>query len=290
VSLAVPQASAFAVLGHDRGSINQYDFITRFDPSSGYTKGYPDGDAYLWTTCSCGKACSTTYKAWVSTVWDFTGALVTDTELSTAPTVNPTLSLSDSHGNQISNQTNRAYLVVAPGFVPAPRVAGLTPASGPQGMTITITGTSLSGATAVNFGTRPATSFTINGDTSITAATPAGTTNTVNVTVSGPGGISAKNPSDRWTFTLQPRVGGISPNSGTTDGGTRVTITGNNFTGATYVAFGGLRAASFKLINSKTISAVSPPGPDSGVTGDVIVGTAYGYSATSPADLFTWVG
>jgi len=290
VSLVVPPATAFTVLGHDCGGINQNDFITQFDPARGYTKGYPEGDAYLWTSCSCGKACSTTYKAWVSTIWDFTGALVTQTVLSAPPTVDPALSLTDGHGNQIYNQTNRAYLVVAPGFVPAPRVAGLSPASGPQGTTITITGTGFSAATAVHLGTKPAISFTINSDTSITAVTPSGSTNTVPVTVTGAGGTSAKNPSDKWTYTLQPRVGSISPHQGTTDGGTKVTITGNNFTSATYVAFDGIPATSFKVTNPTTITAVSPPGPDSGVTGDVIVGTANGYSATSTADLFTWVG
>jgi IPT/TIG domain-containing protein len=289
-SLVVPQGTAFTVLGHACGGINEYNFIAQFDSTNSYTKGYPDGDAYIWTTCSCGKACSTTYKAWLSTIWDFTGALVTYTVLSATPTVNPTLSLTDSHGNQIYNQTNRAYLVLAPGFLYAPRVAGLSPASGPQGMTITINGTGFTGATAVKFGKLPAVSFTINSDTSITTVTPAIKTATLDVTVTSPGGTSARNPSDKFTFTLQPRVGSISPTSGTTDGGTTVTIIGDNFTAATWVGFGGIPATSFKVITSRKLTAVSPAGPDSGVTGDVVVGTSYGYSATSAADLFTWTG
>jgi IPT/TIG domain len=289
ISLVVDQHTAFVVLGHDCGSILEQNYISQFDPSTSYTRGYPDGYAFLKTTCSCGKACSTTYSNWVSTIWDFTGALVTYKVVST-PTVNPTLSLTDSHGNQIYNQSTRAYLVLAAGFVFAPRVAGLSPASGPQGMTITISGTGFTGATAVTFGKIAAVSFTINSDTSISAVTPAIRTATVDVTVTGPGGASAHNPSDRFTFTLQPRVGSINPTSGSTDGGTTVTISGDNFSGATYVAFGGIPASSFKVINSRTIAAVSPPGPDSGVTGDVVVGSAYGYSATSAADRFTWVG
>jgi hypothetical protein len=275
VALVVPQSTAFTVLGHDCGSIQEHNFITQFDTSSGYTNGYPDGDAYIWTNCSCGKDCSTTYKAWVSVIWDFTATLVTYTVLASPPTVNPTLSLFDTHGNQIYNQSNSAYLVLAAGFVPAPRVAGVSPKSAPQGTTLAISGTGFTGATAVTFG-RHAASFTVNSDTSITAIAPAVSTGSVNVIVTGPGGHSVRNPGDEFTFTLTPRIGSLSPTSGTADGGTKVTITGDNFTGATSVFIGG--SASFKVVNVHTITALTPPGPDSGVTVSVTVTSPYGTS------------
>jgi hypothetical protein len=284
VSLVVPQATAFKVLGHDCGTINEKAYITQFDTSTGYTKGYPDGDAYIWTNCSCGKVCSTTYKAWLSTIWDFTATLVTYTVLASPPTINPTLSLTDSHGNQIYNQTDRAYLVLAPGFVPAPRVASLSPSSAPQGTIITIAGTGFTGATAVHFGINAAVSFTVNSDTQITAIAPAGRTATVPVTVIGPGGTSASNPGDKFTFTLQPRISSLSPTSGSADGGTKVTITGVNFTGATAVTFGGA-PASFTVISSTKITAISPPASDP-VTVYVAVTSAYGTSA--PGNTFTY--
>ena len=275
VSLLVPQSTAFTVLGHDCGSINENAFITQFDSKS----GYPDGDVYMWTTCSCGRVCSTTYKAWVSTTWDFTGALVTYAVLSVAPTVNPTLSLTDSHGNQIYNQTNRAYLVLASGFLYAPRVAGVSPSSGPQGSSVTITGTGFTGATTVHFGLKAAVSFTVNGDTSITAITPAGRTATVAVSVTGPGGTSGLNPSDMFTFTLTPRIASLSPTQGSADGGTKVTITGVNFTGATAVYFGGV-TASFTVNSSQKITAVTPPATDASVV-SVVVSSPTGTSAPS---------
>jgi hypothetical protein len=275
VSLVVPQSTAFAVLGHDCGSINEYNFVTQFDTTAGYTNGYPDGDAYLWTNCSCGKDCSTMYKAWASTIWDFTGALVTYTVLAAAPTTNPTLSLTDAHGNQIYNQTNRAYLVLAPGYIPPPRVSGVSPSSAPQGTTISISGTGFTSATAVSFGKHAAT-FTVNSDTSITAIAPAVNTGTVNVTVTGPGGTGLKNPVDQFTFTLTPRIASMTPTSGITDGGTKVTIKGDNFTGVTYVYIGS--PASFKVVNSHTITAITPPGPDSNVRVPVFVYSSYGYS------------
>jgi hypothetical protein len=275
VPLVVPQSTGFTVLGHDCGGIQEQAFITRFDTSSGYTKGYPDGDAYIWTTCSCGKDCSSTYKAWVSVIWDFRATLVSYTKLASPPTVNPTLSLFDSHGNQIYNQSNRAYLVLAVGFVPAPRVAGVLPTSAPQGTTVTISGTGFTGATAVAFGSHAA-RFTVNSDTSITAIAPAVRTGRVDVIVTGPGGASVKNPGDQFTFTLTPRIASLSPTSGTADGGTKVTITGDNFTGATSVFIGS--AATFKVVNAHTITAITPPGPDSGVTVSVTVTSVYGTS------------
>jgi hypothetical protein len=275
VSLVVPQSTAFAVLGHDCGSINEDNFITQFDTTAGYTHGYPDGDAYLWTNCSCGKDCSTVFKAWVSTIWDFTGALVTDTVLPVPPSTNPTLSLTDAYGNQIYNQTNHAYLVLAAGYIPSPRVAAVSPSSAPQGTTISISGTGFTGATAVSFGRHVAT-FTVNSDTSITAIAPAVKTGTIDVSVTGPGGTGLKNPVDRFTFTLTPRIASMSPTSGTTDGGTKVTIKGDNFSAVTSVYIG--TAASFTVVSAHTITAITPPGPDSNVSVPVYVYSSYGYS------------
>jgi hypothetical protein len=213
----------------------------------------------------------------VSTVWDFTGALVSYSTLSSAPTVNPTLSVYDSHGNQLYNQSNQAYLVLAPGFVPAPRVGGVSPTSAPQGSSVTITGTSFTGATAVHFGSLGA-HFTMNSSTSITAIVPAQRTGTVHVTVTGPGGTSGKTSSDLFTFTLTPRVVGFSPTQGTADGGTSVTITGVNFTATNSVRFGGI-PGTFKFINDTKITVVTPPGPDSGVSVNVTVTSPYGTGA-----------
>jgi hypothetical protein len=78
----------------------------------------------------------------------------------------------------------------------------------------------------------------------------------------------------------------VEPNHGSPSGGTTVTITGTDFTGATAVKFG---AANAKVtVNSATsITAVSPKGMGSG-TVDVTVTTPAGTSPTSPADLFTY--
>jgi hypothetical protein len=83
-----------------------------------------------------------------------------------------------------------------------------------------------------------------------------------------------------------PTVTSVSSNSGPAAGGTVVTITGTDFTGATSVKFGGVAAAAFSVTNATTISATSPAG--SGVV-DVTVTTAGGTSATSANDQFTYL-
>ncbi|MDH6124727.1 IPT/TIG domain-containing protein [Kitasatospora sp. GP82] len=66
----------------------------------------------------------------------------------------------------------------------APILLALVPPQGPTtgGNTITLVGTGLSGASAVMFGSTPATSFTVLFDGAITAVAPAGT-GAVQVTV-----------------------------------------------------------------------------------------------------------
>ena len=79
---------------------------------------------------------------------------------------------------------------------------------------MTITGTNLTGATAVNFGANAATGHSVNSATSITATSPAGSAGTVDVTVTTPGGTSATSSADHFTYVAAPTVTGVSPNAG----------------------------------------------------------------------------
>ncbi|MEV6341468.1 IPT/TIG domain-containing protein, partial [Nocardia vinacea] len=73
-----------------------------------------------------------------------------------------------------------------------PTLTSISPVSGSAagGTTVVLTGTNLTGATAVSFGGTPATSFTVNSSTQITAVTPAHSAGTVAVTVTTAGGTS----------------------------------------------------------------------------------------------------
>ncbi len=86
--------------------------------------------------------------------------------------------------------------------VSSPTVTGISPASGPAAgdTVVTITGTGFTGATAVDFGTNPATGMTVVNGTTITADSPAGS-GAVDVTVVTPGGTSAATAADRFTYT-----------------------------------------------------------------------------------------
>ena len=64
-------------------------------------------------------------------------------------------------------------------------------------------------------------------------------------------------------------VSSLSPATGSTAGGTPVTITGSNFTGATGVTFAGGAATSFVVVNDTTITCVTPA--ESAGTASVIV-------------------
>jgi large repetitive protein len=80
-------------------------------------------------------------------------------------------------------------------------------------------------------------------------------------------------------------VTGVSPTSGPAAGGTVITITGNNFTEATSVSFGGM-AVSFLVNSATSIMATSPAGMG---TVDVVVTNPSGSSAMSAADRFTYI-
>ncbi len=82
-----------------------------------------------------------------------------------------------------------------------------------------------------------------------------------------------------------PSVTGLSPSSGPTTGGTSVTISGTNFSGASAVKFGTSNAASFTVNSSTSITATSPAG--SGVV-DVTATTGGGTSSLTGGDRFSY--
>jgi hypothetical protein len=171
----------------------------------------------------------------------------------------------------------------------APSVSSISPTSGSTagGTSVGITGSGFTGAQAVSFGTVPAT-FTVNSDTSVTATAPPQAAGTVHVTVSAPSGTSTSTNADQFTYTAAPvpAVTGIAPTTGSTAGGTPVTITGSGFTSATAVTFGTVGAAGFTVNSDTSISATSPP--QAAGTIDVTVTTPSGTSATSSSDRFTY--
>ncbi len=87
-----------------------------------------------------------------------------------------------------------------------------------------------------------------------------------------------------WVFGSGPSVTSITPGRGPLAGGTAVTITGNNLSGASAVQFGALPAASFTVLSKHTITAVTPPGE-----GAVAVSVTTPFGTSEPGPQFTYV-
>lgn len=134
-------------------------------------------------------------------------------------------STTDANGNQFINHPNIVaassptatgspaspsfcigVLIKAIATTPAPTVTGVSPTSGAAGgtTTVVITGTNLTGASAVKFGATNATSYTVDSPTQITAIAPAHAAGAVDVTVTTLGGTSATGAPDTYTFAVLP--------------------------------------------------------------------------------------
>ncbi|MFJ1831876.1 IPT/TIG domain-containing protein [Streptomyces sp. NPDC088178] len=138
------------------------------------------------------------------------------------------------------------------------------------GTTVTITGTNLTGTTAVLFGTKPATGVTNVSPTQVTAVSPAGS-GEVGVTVTTPGGTSNPLP---FFYVGAPFKSGLSVSSGPTAGGNTIVISGTGLSTATSVSFGA-NSATPTVLSDSQISVVVPAGAAAGSVG-VSVTTAGG--------------
>lgn len=93
-------------------------------------------------------------------------------------------------------------------------------------------------------------------------------------TNNGQGDLNKNSNVPPTTANLYPYIESITPGSGTKSGGTLVTLIGANFTNIDTVKFGG-NIASFTLINSSQILAITPPHAVTGIV-DVTAGSTFG--------------
>ncbi|GGJ62270.1 IPT/TIG domain-containing protein [Streptomyces brasiliensis] len=175
-----------------------------------------------------------------------------------APPGTGTVTVTVTNGDGTSNQP------VTYTYIAAPVVTAVTPSQGPSsgGTSVVLTGTNLSGATAVRFDTTASGSFTVNSATQITAVSPAHAAGAAAVTVTTPGGTSnPDNPAAYFYYAPPPTVIDIDPSSGTTAGGTTVTVRGSGFLNATAVRFDATASGSFTVNSATQITAVTPAHP-----------------------------
>ena len=164
-------------------------------------------------------------------------------------------------------------------------ISSVSPATGSTlgGTFITITGTDLDGTTSVTIGGVAATSLNVISPTSITAVTPAGAAGLADVVVVTV--VGSATGSGAFTIDAPPTISSVSPVTGSTFGGTAITITGANLTGAISVTVGGVAATSLNVISPTSITAVTP----AGTLGAVSVAVTTPYGAASVASAFTYV-
>lgn len=181
---------------------------------------------------------------------------------------------------------------------PAPTAASVVPGTSPEagGVAITITGTNfLTGATVIfSDGVHIASgqNCSVASATTITCLTPSypGTAPTVVVTnVDGQAttGLPFAYTASAPFSTLG--TGSVSPDGGSTNGGTLVTITGSDFAAGAKVSVGAVAAEKVQVVNSGTILATFPAGSagnpgvyvtnPSGTTGAVTGGYTYSLGA-----------
>ncbi|MFN0146431.1 MAG: beta strand repeat-containing protein, partial [Dehalococcoidia bacterium] len=167
-------------------------------------------------------------------------------------------------------------------YTNAPSITSLSPTSGLPGATtlVDITGTNLLGATSVKFGTVAAETYTVLSNVLIRVAVPGNLVAGIyDVTVTGPGGISAVSAQTKFTVGGSgPAVTSLSPNTAPINNSTTtVAITGVNFAAPATVSFGGVAATNVVVVNSTRITVTAPSRSTNG-TVDVIVSTTAGSS------------
>jgi hypothetical protein len=172
-------------------------------------------------------------------------------------------------------------------YVSTPVIQSVRPRLGSTlgGNQVTISGADFTGATAVDFGSTPATDFVVDSPNAITAVTPAHSAGTVDVSVTISGGSTSPiDSADKYTFVLNlPEVTSVVFDVGNVAGGEPVTITGRLFSSGATVDFGSTPASSVTVKSQTTIVATAPPGAAGTV--EVTVTTSKGTSALdSPID------
>jgi phosphatidylserine/phosphatidylglycerophosphate/cardiolipin synthase-like enzyme len=183
---------------------------------------------------------------------------------------------------------------------PAPGVTSISPATGTAsgGTNVTITGTNFVAGATVTIGGAAATGVNVQSSTSIIATTPAHASGTVDVVVRNSDGQSGT-LTGGYTYTGStnpaPVVSGISPNSGSTGGGTSVTISGSNFLAGATVSIGGIAATGVTVSSSSSISAITPAHAagaanvvvmnTDGQSGTLAAGFTYNSQSPPPGDI-----
>ena len=146
---------------------------------------------------------------------------------------------------------------------PVPTITAVTPSTGTTagGTVVTIAGTNFTTGATVTLGGVAATSVTVVSATSIRATSGAHAAGPVDFIVRNPDGQQATLASG-FTYAVfadpPPTVTSVSPGTGATSGGTRVTVSGTGFRAGVAVWFGGSAATAVTWVGTTSITATIP--------------------------------
>ena len=186
---------------------------------------------------------------------------------------------------------NAVVSVVTPGgqadasarftYVTIPTLTAVQPSSGPVtgGTQVLLSGSGFTGAAAVSFGGAPAPSFTVNGDSQITATAPAHAAGNAAVQVTTPGGVAS---GATFAYVAAPVITAVQPNRGPLAGGSTVLISGSGLSGVVDVRFGGTAAIGWTVLSDSQLNVTLPDHAAGAVPLEVVThsGTAAGGTFT----------
>jgi hypothetical protein len=147
-----------------------------------------------------------------------------------------------------------------PPVVIGPTVLGVTPATGSTagGTEVAISGVNFAAGATVTIGGASPTNVRVVSSTSILAVTGAHQAGPADVTVTVAGVASTLSSAFTFAALPPPTISSIVPASGSTAGGTTVTITGTNFAAGATVTIGGVAATGVTVVSSTSLQAATP--------------------------------
>ena len=130
---------------------------------------------------------------------------------------------------------------------------------------MTISGSGFLAGAIVSFGGSNCSGVSVLSSTSLTCTTSAHAAGAVAVTVtnldSQVGSVSSA-----YTYQAAPTVASVSPSSGSTTGGTLITVTGSGFYTGSVVKVNGLTCTGATVVSSSSITCTTPAGSAGAVT------------------------
>ena len=188
--------------------------------------------------------------------------------------------VSDAGGSSASGVQ---YTYVEP--LEPPTVESITPSAGTTGggTPVTIKGTGFVLGATVTIGTE-LTNVEVVSETEITAVTVPWFAGAGEVVVKDINGTSTGGPNYTYEELQPPTVTRITPEAGSTEGGTKVTITGSGFDPGAEVDIGS-EATNVDVVSGEEITATTAATPEG--KDEVVVRDAHGVSLDTPS--FTYV-